>query len=163
MARNNLTQENSRHYKNLPDACVPYDSVFHGDIETKAGIRIDGGVKGNVTASGGVTIGSDGNVEGTVTGKDINIAGSVNGNVNSYGTVQMITGAKLIGDLQASSVAIEQGAYFKGKCTITDNRAENAKDCLGKPEFKSHAKLIEPPDAVQDGAEQSKTKKAGQV
>lgn len=146
MARKNFSpkvEESQRVYKNVPDASVPFESCFTGDIETKAGVRIDGSVKGNVTAAGNVTIGSDGSVEGTVTGKDINIAGSITGNVNSYGTVQMLCGAKLAGDMQASSIAIEQGAYYKGKCTITDKRAENAKDCLESVDEKK-PKLIVP-------------------
>ncbi|MDD5018418.1 MAG: polymer-forming cytoskeletal protein [Eubacteriales bacterium] len=141
MANKNVkTDEPQRAYKNLPDASVPFDSVFTGDIETKAGVRIDGNIKGNIAAAGNVIIGSDGSVEGTVTGKDINIAGNVNGNVNSFGTVQMLAGSKLVGDLQAVSVAIEQGAYLKGMCTITDKRKDNAHEYLGKLENKTQPK-----------------------
>lgn len=122
--------------RNTSDANIPYDTSFTGNIETKTGIRIDGTIKGNVLAAGNVTIGADGNVEGTVTGKDIGISGNVLGNVYSYGAVQMLPGAKLVGDLQAASVAIAQGAYFKGKCIVTENRADNAADCLGKVENK---------------------------
>ena len=119
-------------HKNLPDASVPFDSVFTGDIETKAGVRIDGRIKGNITAAGNVIIGSDGSVEGSVTGKDVNIAGSINGDVSAFGTVQMLAGSKLTGNLEAVSIAIETGAYLKGKCTITEKRKENANECLGK-------------------------------
>jgi len=140
MAKKNYVpkvEEPQRAPKNLPDASVPFDTTFTGDIETKAGVRIDGAVKGNITAAGNVTIGSDGSIEGTVTGKDVNIAGQVTGNLNSFGTVQMLAGAKLVGDLQAASIAIEQGAYFKGKCTITENRVDNASDYLSKVENKT--------------------------
>lgn len=137
MAKKNfMPKEEPKSFKNLPDASIPFDTTFTGDIETKAGVRIDGAVKGNVTAAGNITIGSDGSVEGTVTGKDVNIAGSIIGNLDSFGTVQMLAGSKLVGDMQAASIAIEQGAYYKGKCTITENRVDNAKDYLGKVENK---------------------------
>lgn len=140
--------ETARVYKNLPDACIPFDSTFTGDVKTKAGIRIDGSVKGNIMAEGNVTIGTDGSVEGAITGKDINIAGSIIGNLNSYGIVQMLSNSKLVGDLQASSIAIEDGAYFKGKCTITNNRKDE--NCVGKLEATAQPKLIEQPEQAKN-------------
>ncbi len=159
MARKILTpaaEEPQRTYKNIPDANIPFDTSFTGDIETKAGVKIDGSIKGNLTAAGNIAIGSDGKVEGTVTGKDVNIAGSVLGNVNSYGIVQMLAGSKLEGDLQAASVIIEQGAYFKGKCVITDKRKENAGDCLSNIENKTVPKAPVSPVDAKIGAKYTK-------
>ena len=106
--------------KNLPDACIPYNTSFTGDIGTMGGIRVDGSVKGKISAGGNITVGADGSIEGTVSANDVNIAGEIIGNVTATGTIQMLSGAKLIGDLAASSFAIEQGAYFKGQCLISD-------------------------------------------
>lgn len=152
MAKKNFVpkmEEPQKAFKNVPDASIPFDTTFTGDIETKAGVRIDGSVKGNVTAAGNITIGSDGSVEGVVTGKDVNIAGTIIGNLNSFGTVQMLAGAKLTGDLQAASIAIEQGAYFKGKCTITENRVDNADDYLSKLENKTQPKVAPKPSKIK--------------
>ena len=113
-----LTKIDERGYKNIPDAHIPLDASFIGDIETTAGVRIDGSVKGNVTAAGNVDIGSEGEVEGLVSGQNIHIAGSIIGNVSSPASVQLRCCAKLMGDLSAVSVTIEAGAYFKGRCII---------------------------------------------
>lgn len=128
--------EVQRNYKNIPDACIPCATSFTGDINTKAGVRIDGSVKGNVIATGNVVIGPEGLVEGQVSGKDINIAGNVTGNVTSTATVQLLSSAKLLGDLSAVSVAIEEGATFKGMCSISPN---------DKNATPSSARLIEAP------------------
>jgi cytoskeletal protein CcmA (bactofilin family) len=128
--------ETQRNYKNIPDACIPCATSFTGDISTKAGVRIDGTVKGNVMASGNVVIGPEGQVEGQINGKDIHIAGSVRGNVNSSATVQLLSGAKLMGDLEASSIAIEEGASFSGKCIVGPS---------DKNSVMSSAKLVEKP------------------
>ncbi len=118
----NLKADAGRMTKNLPDASIPYNTTFTGDIETMGGVRIDGSVKGNVTAGGDITIGADGKIEGNVSASNVNIAGEILGNLTAAGTVQMLSGSKLIGDLTASSYAIEQGGYFKGQCVITDTR-----------------------------------------
>ena len=105
-------------HESVPDAHIPMGASFVGDIETKAGIRIDGSVKGNVTAVGNVDIGPDGKVQGALKGSRINIAGIIRGNVSSSAVVQLFGGAKLTGDLCALSISIEEGASYKGQCTI---------------------------------------------
>lgn len=128
--------EVQRNYKNIPDACIPCATSFTGDISTKAGVRIDGSVKGNVIATGNVVIGPEGQVEGQINGRDINIAGNVTGNVASTATVQLLASAKLLGDLAAVSVAIEEGATFKGMCSISPS---------DKNSVASSARLVEKP------------------
>lgn len=108
--------------KNLPDASIPYNTTFTGDIETMGGVRVDGAVKGNVKAGGDITIGADGKIEGNVSVGNANIAGEIIGNLTSSGTVQMLSGSRLVGDMSAMSFAIEQGGYFKGQCMISDSR-----------------------------------------
>ena len=113
-------QNTQRIVKNLPDACIPANADFTGDIGTMGGVRVDGCLKGKIDAGGNVTVGVDGRVEGIITAIDVNIAGIIEGNIAAEGTVQMLSGAKLVGDMAASSFAIEKGAYFKGQCTISD-------------------------------------------
>jgi len=114
-----LKNEASRTSKNIPDASIPPSTVFTGDIETAGGVRVDGTVKGKVYAGGDVTVGLQGIVEGGIKACNVNIAGKIIGNVTATGAVQMLSGSKLVGDLTSSSFAIEQGAYYKGQCTIT--------------------------------------------
>ncbi len=118
MAR--LKNEPPRMIKNLPDASIPAGTSFTGNIDTMGGVRVDGAVKGSVKAGGDITIGADGVVDGHVSAFNVNIAGKVNGNLTATGAVQMLSGAKLTGELTASSFAIESGAFYKGKCNITD-------------------------------------------
>lgn len=120
MAR--IKNEPPRMMKNLPDASIPSGTTFAGNIDTLGGVRVDGTVKGNVKAGGDITIGADGAIDGSVNAVNVNIAGRITGNLTASGAVQMLSGAKLTGDLVASSFAIENGAYYKGKCTITDGK-----------------------------------------
>ena len=106
------------------EATIPRDTTFNGDVETKSSIRIDGHVKGNVVASGNVTVGADGCVEGGISGKEVSIAGKVTGNLSAKGAVQLFAGAKLIGDLLAVNMSMEKGAFFKGMCIIADKQNE---------------------------------------
>lgn len=121
MAKKQQAQQ-QRIVKNLPDASIPYSTSFVGDIGTLGGIRVDGNLKGKINAGGNVTVGTEGSVEGSVIACDVNIAGEIIGDLKAAGTVQMLSGSKLVGDLTALSFAIEQGAYFKGQCLICDGK-----------------------------------------
>jgi len=141
-----LIKNDSQRVKSIPDASIPPSTVFTGDIDTAGGVRIDGTVKGKVSAGGDVTVGIDGVIEGSAKACHVNIAGKIIGNVTATGAVQMLSGSKLVGDLTASSFAIEQGAYYKGQCTITDGQE--------KPMLTASKETAEP---AADKAEEAKT------
>jgi cytoskeletal protein CcmA (bactofilin family) len=110
-----------------------------------------------VKAGGDITIGVDGVVDGNVTAFNVNIAGAINGNLSSTGTVQMLSGAKLVGNLSAFSFAIEQGAYYMGKCTITDSK-EQALLSAPADEKKHEPKKKDTEKAVEKAAEKATEK-----
>ncbi len=151
---NILKNDGLRTAKNLPDATIPPGTVFTGDIETAGGVRVDGTVKGKVSAGGDVTIGVDGIIEGGAKACNVNVAGKIIGNITAAGAAKMLAGSKIVGDLAATCFAIEKGAYFKGKCTITDN-SEQPMLSAPKSEFAESAE----PKASEPEASESKTSK----
>lgn len=149
---NILKNDGLRTAKNLPDATIPPGTVFTGDIETAGGVRVDGTVKGKVSAGGDVTIGVDGIIEGGAKASNVNVAGKIIGNITAAGAAKMLAGSKIVGDLAATCFAIEKGAYFKGKCTITDN-SEQPMLSAPKSEFAESAE----PKASETEAAESQT------
>lgn len=121
-----ITNQKTADVQSVVDAMIPRDTTFNGDIETKSNLRIDGHIKGNIVSTGNVAVGPEGHVEGSISGKEVSIAGKVSGNLNATGAVQLSSGARLIGDLLAISLLMEQGAYYKGTCII----GEKQKDTL---------------------------------
>lgn len=121
-------EETSR--SSVPVTSIPMGTKFVGDIETKSDVTIEGQIVGNISAAGNVFVGQSGIVEGMLVGRDISIEGTITGNVDSFGFAELSEEAKLTGDLQAVSISIKPGAFFKGKCLVTEKRADNANDCL---------------------------------
>jgi|GEM_PF-141997 len=146
-----LKNEGARSTKNIPDASIPPSTVFTGDIDTAGGIRIDGTVKGKISAGGDVTIGLEGTVEGGIKASNVNVAGKIMGNVTVSGAVQMLKGSKLAGDLAASSFAIEEGAYYQGQCIISGSQ---------EPPMLSAPKESSEPDMESTGDEEPKKNSA---
>lgn len=126
-------EETSRTFQSAstaPVTSIPAGTKFVGDIETKSDVAVEGQIVGNISATGNVYVGKSGSVEGMLVGRDVSIEGTINGNVDSFGFAELNSEAKLVGDLQAVSINIKPGAYFKGKCLVTEKRSDNANDCL---------------------------------
>lgn len=98
-----------------------------GSLSVEGNIRIDGTVRGDVTASDSVEVGKTGAVVGTtIRSKSAVIHGSVEGHLVAPQHITLGAKATLLGDLQTRSLIIEEGAVFHGNSTMVDEKS--AKD-----------------------------------
>ncbi len=95
-------------------------SVIEGKIKIKNSVRIDGKIKGEITSTGTVTIGSDGEVEGTINAANAIIGGRVRGKMNVQSKIILEKNSVLIGDLKTQKLNIAEGAIFDGNCIMDD-------------------------------------------
>ncbi len=102
----------------IPETLIPIETTFTGDIETSSSVRIDGRVKGNVKAKGNVTLGPKALIEGDVFGMSFDIAGTITGNIVAGGSVGILENSRVLGDIAATALHIEEGASYNGKCII---------------------------------------------
>jgi cytoskeletal protein CcmA (bactofilin family) len=96
-------------------------SVLEGQFEVQEGIRVDGTLKGTLTSSGALVVGTSGLVEAEmIRVKEANIAGRVRGTVEAEFRVKLESSAEVIGDIRAQVLVIEEGAILKGICDAGD-------------------------------------------
>ncbi|MDG2087501.1 MAG: polymer-forming cytoskeletal protein [Arenicellaceae bacterium] len=100
------------------DTLLGENSTFNGDIAFAGGLRLDGIIRGHITASdsakGLLVISETGEVEGDITVPHIIINGIVNGNVISSEHVELQGKAKVSGDIQYQGVEMQLGARLNG-------------------------------------------------
>ncbi len=89
-----------------------------GEIISDSNIRIDGRIKGTVTAKGRVIVGQSGVIEGEVVCQSADVEGTVLGRVNCQDLLSLKATAKLQGDINTKKLAIEPGAVFTGNCSM---------------------------------------------
>ena len=92
--------------------------VLDGKLSSKGNIRIDGMVKGDVSAGGNVTIGERGEINGEVNAVEIIIGGKIIGTVIANGKVILESSSMLKGDLITKILIVEEGASFDGKSSM---------------------------------------------
>jgi cytoskeletal protein CcmA (bactofilin family) len=104
---------------------------IQGDMKVQNSIRVDGKVIGNINATDTVVVGKEGEVEGNVQAKHVFLAGRVRGNIQVPGKVALETKAAVLGDIKASRLVIDEGAFFNGKCTMKESeKYEEEKDSI---------------------------------
>jgi cytoskeletal protein CcmA (bactofilin family) len=101
--------------------------IVKGELSGSEDLFVDGQVEGSIELSGNsLTIGPHGQVRADVNAKSVVVHGKLEGNVRVTERVELTKSAVTIGDIFAQRVAIEDGAYFKGKVDIQKDAPKTA-------------------------------------
>ena len=93
--------------------------LIKGDISGQEDVYVDGQIEGSVQLLGNsLTIGPNGRVHASVAAKSVTVGGSLEGNIQASERTEMRKSAVVNGDVQTRRIAIEEGAFFKGKLEI---------------------------------------------
>jgi cytoskeletal protein CcmA (bactofilin family) len=93
--------------------------VVKGELSGSEDLYVDGNVEGKIELSNHrLTIGPNGKVKADVSAKSVVIQGRLDGSVNASERVELRTSAVVTGDVTTKRIAIEEGAFLKGKVEI---------------------------------------------
>ncbi len=116
-------------------AVIGRGMVIKGDIRSRESLHIDGEVDGSLDISDyRLTVGREGKVGANASAREIELLGTIRGNLEATSKITIRKGARLIGDLRAPGILIEEGAYVKGKIEII-NSADPAQMNLAQPDL----------------------------
>lgn len=106
------------------ETIIGKDTVLKGSITGKGAIRIDGQFEGDLNTTGNIVIGENAKVTAQCNALNASIAGTVYGNIDIVEKLELLTSAKIHGDIKAGILSISEGAIFKGNCEMRQNTAE---------------------------------------
>ena len=93
--------------------------VAQGQITADEDLLIEGQFDGTIFLNDHcLTIGAEGRVKAEIRARQVVIQGAVTGNIQTREKVDIRRTGHMVGDIVASTVAIEEGAYFKGSIDI---------------------------------------------
>jgi cytoskeletal protein CcmA (bactofilin family) len=95
----------------------PNTSV-NGDIETGGFTRVDGSIRGNVTAWGRVVIGEKARMKSNVSGTSVTVGGVVYGNVIASEQLVILSTALILGDIITRRIQADEGCLIHGKVSV---------------------------------------------
>jgi len=100
-------------------ALIGKSVVIKGELSGSEDLYVDGNVEGKIELrNNSLTVGPNGNVKADVSGKAVVIQGKLDGTVNASERVELRKSAVVTGDLITQRIAIEEGAFLKGKVDI---------------------------------------------
>lgn len=119
--------KNSSHSVSNAKTIIGKDISIEGDIRGNEHLVIDGSVKGNIEmAAHNFTLGPDGKVEGEIHAQNISISGRMKGNIKTPGKIEITKEADFRGDICAKSIAVENGAFFKGSVELINESPQQS-------------------------------------
>jgi len=108
--------------------------VVKGELSGSEDLYVDGQVEGTIELKGNsLTIGPNGQLRADVNAKNVVVHGKLEGNVRATERVELKKSAVAVGDIFSQRIAIEDGAYFKGKVDIQKDTPKATSETSGKP------------------------------
>jgi cytoskeletal protein CcmA (bactofilin family) len=108
--------------------------VIKGELSGSEDLYIDGTVEGAIQLHGNdLVIGPNGHVHADVNAKGVIVHGKLEGNIRASDRAELRKSAVILGDIVTQRIAIEDGAYFKGKVEIQRDAKPNSPSA-NKPE-----------------------------
>src|SRR5580700_749270 len=115
--------------------------VIKGELSGSEDLYVDGTVDGIIQLQGNnLMIGPNGQVHADVNAKGVVVQGKLEGNIRASDRVEMRKSAVILGDIVTQRIAIEDGAYFKGKVEIQKEAAKPSSPPATRPESQVEAK-----------------------
>ena len=113
------------------DTLIGQHTELKGDIIFTGGLRIDGKVRGNVTAKGDANskliVSDQGEIDGSVNVPHVVVNGTINGNLNSSGTVELQSKARISGDVNYRQLKMDLGAAVNGNLVCEQEHPQPAR------------------------------------
>ena len=100
-------------------AFIDQGSEFEGKLSFKDTVRIDGCFRGEITSQNTLVVGETGEIMATVRSRNVIVSGTVTGNIFASERLMLHKTARVEGDIEAGSIAIEEGAMLNGKIIMS--------------------------------------------
>jgi cytoskeletal protein CcmA (bactofilin family) len=110
------------------------DASVNGTIEFQGTIRLDGRVEGKIKSNGGtVIVGEKAVVNAEVIVGTAIILGEVTGKIDAEDRIEVYPPGRVVGDIKAPLISIEEGGLFNGNCAMRD-QANSSKKIVDLPQ-----------------------------
>ena len=96
---------------------------FKGELSAEEDLLILGTVEGSIRHTARLTVGEQGKIKADVQAAHITVDGTVQGNLYASASVTIRESANVKGDIYAPTVALFEGARFKGKIDMETKKA----------------------------------------
>ena len=117
------------------------ETSFSGVLKFHETLRVQGKFKGTIEASGALIVDKEAEIDADrIVVSSLTVYGSVTGNVYALDKIDMMSGAKVKGDVVAARLRIADGVLFEGQCSMTN--ADKEVEIFSRPTEEIKAELL---------------------
>lgn len=109
-----------------PDVFLGKGTKVVGTLHFSGTTEIDCQIEGEINSKEGLVICESAVVNGKIVGGEVTIRGTVNGDIIASKRLSLKRPARVIGNISASNLSIEEGVTFEGKCAMSSSGASAA-------------------------------------
>lgn len=99
-------------------------TFIDGKFQVEGNIRIDGNFKGEVDGNADLIIGEGAYIEATIKVRNLTVMGEVHGNVTCSEKLEIHNTGKLVGEIKAGKLIIEENAIFEGSSLMHSKKED---------------------------------------
>lgn len=116
----------------ITNSMIGEKSYFEGKFLVNGTIQINGKFEGDILKVDQIFVGATGKVKANLEASSVVIEGVVVGNIKATTRVMLLPTARVLGDLKTPELIIQNGVILEGRCLISNNLNEPAKDTIQK-------------------------------
>lgn len=90
------------------------DTTVRGNLSGDEDLLLEGRVEGSIALTGHLEITSSGAAEAAIEAESVDVHGEVFGEIAANAHVTVFSGARVVGNIRAPQVVIQEGAVFQG-------------------------------------------------
>jgi len=104
--------------KDQINAFLGKDTEFQGKLSFTGAVRMDGNFKGEIFTEGTLIVGDTALIESDIRASHLIISGEVRGNIIADDRIEIHAPGKVVGNINAPVVTIDEGVVFEGNCQM---------------------------------------------
>jgi cytoskeletal protein CcmA (bactofilin family) len=130
-------------------------SMFEGKFFINGSLQIDGRFEGEIKTRDQLIVGSTGRVKTDIVAKRVVVGGTLIGNIDAEEEVQLLSTGKVLGNIRAPRVHIEDGVVVKGEVSISAGPDQDVKKIIEEAFGTGQTldDLVEPEDDTGDSGD----------
>ncbi len=117
-------------------------SIFEGKFFINGSLEIDGRFEGDIRTKEHLIVGETGKVKTDILAKRVTVAGTVIGNIEADEEVSLLSTGRVLGNIKAPKVNIEDGVVVEGEISISGGQRKGIRNII-EESYKSGPQLEE--------------------
>ncbi len=107
------------------ETVIGLTSSIDGTITCESGLRIKGAASGEITCGKSLVIEESARVNANIKAGNAVVAGQMEGSIVCDGRLEVLASGRVIGELTATVLIIQEGAFFEGHLKMKDRQIED--------------------------------------